>query len=452
MTSNLNLKLLVLSPLLLSALTACTNANWAANPSSGRPKLLKIVDPNATSSSVSASVYVGNVYLDYQLAPVSVGGLQLQASDVAVNSGNIYVSYNAFDTNGVVIKKGAVELVKLYSCDSASTLFTDYCLQASTTVEFPTTDIFAAHSDGTNLYAVGSTSDTTDPTYFGRLFKIGLDGSKAPTSVSNTQVLQSYAGTGVVTSGSNLLVTYGTSVSASLMGGFGSFNPSTLALNGKQDLYDARSVAADPSSSANAFVLRGPDGSNQSAVYKYATTGLTSSPAPLAVVGGNTAPESKSTVVVGNSLILTSTGDGGFKVLCKATGATVASMPAITVAGIPAAKTVTNSLAAIPGYIFTANGEGGVNVYSFKRSNVLNGSYCQTLNVASLGRLKLDTDDNDGTYVNAELSANSVKSLTITNVLNVVTSRLIVVASGNKGISLLDMTGLNVAVADVDDF
>ncbi|RYZ64056.1 MAG: hypothetical protein EOP05_22620, partial [Proteobacteria bacterium] len=120
-------QILLLATALLS-LTACNNANWGSSPSVGGPVLLKLVDPNATSSSVTALLTIGNVYLDYQLPTVSVGGTQLQASDININSGNIYVSYNAFDDNGVVIKKGAVQLVKAYNCDSLATLLvTDYC-------------------------------------------------------------------------------------------------------------------------------------------------------------------------------------------------------------------------------------------------------------------------------------------------------------------------------------
>ena len=447
----------------VAVLMSCSQ-DFGMRPSSAvGPTRLKFINDINGSESVNASLFIGNIYLDYQLGPQTVAGKQLQASDVYVNGQNIYVSYSSFDTGGVVSKIGAVELVKPYACDSPTTpSLIDYCLQSAGVLAFPATDIFASYADGTNLYAVGSTSDESQLPYFGRLYKVSLDSGKAPAAVTATQILNSYAGTGVVGNGTNLLVTYGTSsTNSQLTGGVGAFSLSTLAAGASQSLYDARYVAIDPSSTTSAYVIRGPisgatTGANQSTVFKYATDANSAPPATASgtiPVAGNTIAESKSTVVVGNKLLLASTGDGGFKVICKATGATLASKAAPTITGIPTTKTVTNSLAAIPGYLFVANGEAGVQVYKFKKTSTLQSDYCAAgVTLTSVGRLALDSDNSDATYINAELSANGVKALTILNALNIVTSRLLVVASGNKGLSLLDVSGLTIALDDIDDF
>lgn len=170
--------------------------------------------------------------------------------------------------------------------------------------------------------------------------------------------------------------------------------------------------------------------------------------------GGNSIAESKSSVQVGNTLLLASMGEQGFKVMCKSTGATLLTMNAVTVSGIASSKTVTNSVIAIPGYIFAANGEAGIYVYKFVKSSILNSNYCQGVTATLVGRLALDSDNSDSTYVNAELSANALYYVPILNVANVITSKLVVVASGNKGISLINVSALNLLGngSDVDDF
>lgn len=308
-------------------------------------------------------------------------------------------------------------------------------------------------------------SEITAAPYYGRLYKMSLDSGKAPTAVTNTAVLNSYAGTGVTGSGTSVLVTYGTSSSdATKIGGLQSFTKANLTSGTLQQRYDARSVVVDPSDVSKAYVIAGPTvgAPTSSAVYTY-NSAANAAPASTYTVGGNTTAESKSSVVAGNTLMLASTGSGGFKVLCKATGATLATVAAPTFTGIPASKSVVNSVAAVPGYLFSANGEAGVNVYTLKKTATtvlgistpayLGTNYCQGIVVTYLGRFALDSDNNDATYVNAELSANSIKPVTVLNVLNIVTSRLLAVASGNKGISLINVGALDVLSAfDVNDF
>ena len=135
---------------------------------------------------------------------------------------------------------------------------------------------------------------------------------------------------------------------------------------------------------------------------------------------------------------------------CKGTGASLAVVPAPVVSGIATNLTVTNSVTALPGYILAANGEAGVYVYTFQKSSILNPTYCTGVTLTLLGRLSLA---GSSSYVNGELSANSVKYVPLIDVLGLISAKLVVIASGNKGVSLLNFSSLTLnGLLDVDDF
>lgn len=454
---NVNLQT-VLAATSVALLTACApgTPNATGRVLNFHEKLI-IVPPETSSSSVSAQaiISIGSLFLESQLAPVTVANTQLQASDLSINGADVYVSYNAVD-GSTAVKKGAIEHVRPYICDNPLTLALEFCLSPLGTLDIPTADIFASYTDGTNVYAVGSTLDETYAPHYGRLYKIGLNTStKDPSSIAATAILPSYAGTDVVVRGSKVIATSGTTPSALTtngmpeIGGLSYFNLADLSYIKTFPLYDARAVSFNAADST-VYVSRAKvDASNASAVIKYNADGSGSAGTP-AVIGGNTVPESKSDLVVGSNLILATSGDGGFRVICKDTNAVITSVPAVTVTGIPALRTVTNSIAAVPGYIFTANGEGGVHVYSFQR-RFLGASLCGGVNIGYVGRLSLGAS---ATYVNAELSANSVHTMTVTNLLglNLISTRFLIVASGNKGVSMINLSAITLDLLSIDDF
>lgn len=414
---------------------------------------LQFVDGGVGAESIDVtaqSINVGTIYLEQQYAPPTVSGYVTQASGVDVKGSNIYISYSYRDTTGTV-RAGAVQRMSPLACDSILTAYTDYCLSQGLTLTFPNANIFATATDGTNLYAVGSTTDASADPYYGRLYKVSLNASGDPTAITATKALPSYVGTSVALNGSYVLATYGTSTSSSMMGGFGTFNLSTLATVNSQQIYDARWIAVDPSSSSTAFVVTGA--TNSSTPGKTLKVNADASGTTLATLatGGNNIAESRSTTIVGNSLVISTAGDQGFSIMCKSTGAVLAQKGAPVLANVPAATSVSNGIAAVPGYLFVANGEAGVYVYTFNKSSALNSNYCQGVTLTLVGRLALAADPSGNTYVNAELSANSIKAVTLVNALNVVTNRLLVIASGNKGISLLNVTSLSLPTTAVDD-
>lgn len=423
-------------------LTSCKSKQETDKPRIVHPHTpLTVVNPNASASSIN----IGTIYLEAQMQPLQVGGVSLQAGDVSQRGGHLYVSYSSVDAGTVAVKKGAIEHVEAYACVGALP-HQAFCLRTISQLTFNNADILATHSDGTNLFAVGAIDDDSSAPNFARLYKISLHSTtKAMQSITGTLALPSYTGTGVLSLGSTVLVTSGTSTDSTAMGGFSVVNSSAMTINTTKPLYDARSLAMY-SGASTAFVTRGRvDGSTPAAVVEYNTSGAGSALRTINT-GGNTIPESKGSIQVGNQLILVSAGDGGFKVLCKATGNTLLTQAAVTVGSIPAAKTVTNSVVAAPGFIFAANGEAGLYVYKFEKTNVLNTNYCQGVKVTLLGRLGLDSDEDDSTYVDAEISANSVRYETI------LATKLLTVASGNSGISLINITGLSIGLSDVNDF
>lgn len=406
---------------------------------------LKIVDPSGNSLS-AAAVNVGPIYLEASIAGLTVGGTSMQASDVFMKDMNGYISYSTRDSATQVIKSGAIERVTAYACDNPFTIDrVEYCMKLGGVLSIPQADIFSSTVEGGNLYAVGSTLDESSSPNFGRLYRIPLDASGNPTSIGKTVVLPSYAGTSVKVAGQRLFATSGTSLDPSRVGGLSIFNLADLSAIKFQSLYDARSVSVH---SGQAFVVTGKrDAGTPAGVVEYNADGSGSALRTISV-GGNTIAESKSSVQVGNQLLLTSLGDQGFKVSCKATGATLAAIPAVTVPGLTTGNTVTNSVAAVPGYIFAANGEAGVYVYTFKKAVPLSGNYCDGVIVTLLGRLSL----NDSTYVPGELSANAVYYVPSYNLLNILVSKMVMIAAGNGGVTLLNVTNLNLFSTDVDDF
>ena len=414
---------------------------------------LQFVDGGVgASGTVQAQVNVGTIFLEQQYASPVVGGLSLQATGLEAKGANVYVTYSYRDATGTQ-KAGALQRFSPLTCDSLLTLYTDYCLLFGGTLNFPNADLYSVVSDGSSLYAVGSTTDSSAYPYYGRLYKVSLSGTGDPQAVTSTATLPSYVGTSVALSGANVLTTYGTSLVSGMMGGFATFNAATFAPVNTQQIYDARWVAVDPSNTAVSYIVTGAGNGNAAGrTLKVNSDGSGTALATLAS-GGNTIAESRSTTIVGNSLVISSAGDGGFSVMCKATGLVIASKGAPTAVGsIPNANSVTNGIAAVPGFLFVANGEAGVYVYTFNKSLLANTNYCQGVTLTFLGRLALSADATGTTYVNAELSANSIKAVTVLSVLNVVTARLLVIASGNKGVSLLNVTNLSLPALAVDDF
>lgn len=437
------------------AAAGCAPDSGSSSSTRGRVQNInrELTVESVSGMGVSAQlVSLGAIFLEAQLAPPTSAVAALQASDLTTAGPLAYVAYSAFDTGGEK-KAGGIDVAAPVLCDNLLTLtHTEYCLGLNATFGIADHDIFSLQVSGSNLYAVGASQDETYLPDFARLLKISLS-ALVPTAITNTVVLPSYAGTGVLVSGANIYTTSGTSTTPAQMGGLSVVNASTLTKTSTTAIYDARAVSADPANANRIYVINGKtDASNASSVREYDISTGTPSLLRTIAVGGNTIPESKSGILVGNQLLIASLGDGGFKVLCKSSGATLATQAAVTVSGIPAAKTVTNSVAAIPGYLFAANGEAGVYVYKFTKTNLLSSNYCNGVTLSLVGRLRLDSDNSDLTYLNAELSANAIKSATILNVLNVISARFLYVASGNKGISLLNVSDVSLLSGGVDDF
>jgi hypothetical protein len=284
----------------------------------------------------SLGLALGDVFTAVQVAavtPPTVGGNQVQATDVAVNSLSVYVGYNtAGDTYN-----GAIDVI-----DATNVL----SLQILSSLNLPGQDINGLDRFGTNLYAVGSSNITEK----GFLRKIALNGSLL-TATSSDLPLDGFTGTGVVASASKIYATSGDNA------GLSTFDTATFTQSNTAAVHDARAVKLN--AAGLPLVLGGQPGTVSTMT---AAGALTSTFA----LSGNATPLSKSSLSVGSVWSVASLGEGGFTVFCNASGAVIAHVPAITLPGIDPSRTVTNAVTSVGGLIYTTNGEAGVNVYTIR--------------------------------------------------------------------------------------
>ena len=395
------------------------------------------------SSTVSASALLPVFLLTATIAPPP----GMQATDVTYISGNAFTSYSTRDTTGL-LRAGAIEH------DALNLSILGITVSLGSIVQFPTTNIYQSTSDGVNLYAVGSdrnNASSTNNTY-GRIFKLPLSSSKDISSIAATANLPGYAGTGVAVIGSKVYATSGTAQTSPDMGGLSILNTADLSSSAFQSLYDARGVSFSSYDLSTVYVTRAPNSSTSgdtAKVLPYTAAGAASSNTAFSLTGNNIA-ESKSNVIIGRNLVISSQGDKGFTVNCKTGGAWSITVPNPVVTGLTAAQTVTNSITASPGYIFAANGEAGVYVYSIQRTNALSSTICGNVTLTNLGYMK--TFNTQVGNANGILSANQVSYFTLVNALNIVTAKFLLVASGNTGTSVVTMAVVAPLPTDIDDF
>ncbi|RZA16940.1 MAG: hypothetical protein EOP10_23650 [Proteobacteria bacterium] len=289
------------------------------------------------------------------ILPPTVGPYTVQANKVLVNGLTTYIGYNY----GGEPYAGAIDTLDLANLAS---------LSLKSSLKFTDTDVNGLALQGSNLYAVGGSSSTSG----GILKRIALNGA-LPTGTITDVALPSYAGTDVATNASTIYATSG-----DVGGALSVFNLSTLALTKTTPILDPRSVALKPDGLP--LVLSGQPG-------RVNTMTAAGDISGTYAFGGATTVQSKSNLYVGSKWSIATLGEGGFKIFCNADGSVIATVPQVTVSGVPAAKTVTNAVTASGGVIYTANGEGGVYVY-YVRSSGLSSS-CGSATVTPLGSMNV---------------------------------------------------------------
>lgn len=323
---------------LLTALTGCGSGTGAGSQAD-HPRIntqsaeLPLMDPVSQKDSSTLAL---QLELVASVSPPVSEGVTLQATGMHFSGTTAYLSYNVAGAT----QKGGLDQIDVKSSTKpvlqSETIFTDIDANA---VTVSGKDIFVAGAqDGVGAVVLKTT----------------LDSKGLLTSTKTVRTVPSFAGTGVYASSSKLYVTSGNT------GGVSLFDLATFTLGSTVSLSDARDVAPAASGS-NIYVFQGTPGRIQA---------LTSSGGAISSIstGGAATPESKSTISLGKTTSIVSLGEAGMKVVCNSTGATLASLPAVSVQGLTADRTVTNAAVASKGMLFTANGEAGVFVYSFKQN------------------------------------------------------------------------------------
>lgn len=278
-------------------------------------------------------------------APV-VDGVTLGATGISIRGNFAFVSYNAPGTPA----KGAVQVIQFDGGGVPSVI---------SEVIFASRDVNAITMCGNDLYlalASPSFADAGTPVTYGAgathgaaLGKVTLDSQKKFASTSVTEVvLESYAANSISCSNSNVIASDGST------GGLSVFDRNLSSRAYHTEFADVRSAAFYSSSSYVA--LYGGTG-GQTAAIAVVQNGST---VKTVTTHGATIAESKSVVTVVGGLALAALNDGGVKMVNLADGATVFSVAAPSVTGLPAAVTVSNSVSAYKNLMFIANGEAGV--------------------------------------------------------------------------------------------
>jgi hypothetical protein len=291
------------------------------------------------------------------LSPPVRSATTLQANDVVLKDKKVYVAYNVAGP----IQMGAIQVVDVTNQERPSLL---------SELVFADSKINGLAVGINSIYAVGSTSSGAyGPAV---VYKIGLNETTGILgNIVANSTIPSFAGTSITLGNTYLYTTSGDT------GGLNIFNLSDLSPIGSAPISDARAVKLSKDGNS-VHVMSGQSGTMR----KFSTTGTLQSTLSL---GGANIPESKSTVDIGKTMGLVSLGESGFKVYCLANGSALAEIPQVVASGLNSLVTVTNAAASTSGLIFTANGEAGVYVYSFK--DKANGNQCKNVQVNLLGAI-----------------------------------------------------------------
>ncbi len=330
-----------------------------------------------------------------RIAPPVVGSSTLQATKVVLMGKRAYVSYNLAGEP----QAGAIDVIDVSGPRPRLT----------TQLVSKDADVNALAVEPSALYAVGARAGKA----FAR--RIELKNSELTVEARDVE-LPSFAGTSAALSNGLLHATSGSD------GGLTILKKNDLARSAQIPLTDARDVAAVRSGNGTVVVAGTPG-----RIAAFDKNGVLSG---VKDIGGATITESKSTVESGKYTTLVALGDGGMRLYCGAGESLLAEVPAVVMAGVPPAQTVTNSASASGALLFTANGEAGVRVYAVRGKK--NNDKCEPVELPLLGALNFG----------AKLSANGATY----------DGTFLYVATGLGGLEIVRVDGTKAEDGDSDEF
>lgn len=286
-----------------------------------------------------------------EVNPPMWNNAKLQASDLFINQENavkrIYVSYSMRGEPFI----GAVQIIEIPTGLNVPKL-----LQTMIFTDF---DIHSLTEKNGNLYLVGATSDAKFKTPAAlEIIRLNNNGIIPLPLVSKRIDLPSFAAISVVKVRDQILVATGNKD-----GGIVEINnPESIAdgfhyymdLNHTvHDLDDARYLDY---TDTHIYAVRGTD----AALWVMDRASKTSQ---LIQLNGATIPESKSTVEISGDKILLALGDGGTQILDLQTLSPLENIPQAP--HEDSSLSVTNAATGVFKEVFTADGEGGANIFQF---------------------------------------------------------------------------------------
>lgn len=315
------------------------------------------ITPPANAASVGVANQTSTfLRLVATVAPPTVNGQTLEATDVTFSegNGNVRYAYVAYSKRGEPTL-GAVDVVRISSSTNP---------RLESRVTFTDTDVFAIAVGNGRLYLAGMTSAAGFAERAVLEVVTLTNQGLLPSPYVSTRVgLPSFAGTSLHLQGGKLWVTSGTG--GPNVGALSVFNATTLALLSRTTLDDARSVGGD-STTGVVVVSQGTPGRVR--VFSQATN----QPVGTTVTtGGSTIAEARGDVKVSGNWAFVAASDGGTRVLrVDASGAALRgngiALPIIS--GLAPELSTVNGLAVTPpvlggSLLFTANGEAGIHAY-----------------------------------------------------------------------------------------
>lgn len=323
------------------------------------PRDMTIV-PDATALGLTRLNLSYTLRLIGELRAPVVDGHTLQATDIYSDGGYAYVSYNTAGDE----KRGGVEVLDVSDEDNPRVI---------SQLLYKNADVSAiAYYDG-HLYAVGA--DTNSQPAFLNKYELS-DTDNGLTGSFETVRLSSHAGNDVAVMGGKVAATSGSS------GHLGFYNTDNLAQISTIQQNYLRSVSFDRRT-GTAWALQGEHGTS----FHYSAAGDKQSE-PISFGGANL-DQAKSTINVGGNTILTALNEGGAKVICKQNGRVLATIPVNNPDGLAPTKAVTNAAAMENGFLFTANGEAGISLYVVRSSNR---NSCGIRSIYKQGRVDFGSD------------------------------------------------------------
>ena len=288
--------------------------------------------------------------------PPRVEGSPVRATKITINNNYLYTSYN----HEGQMYRGALETISLENPAK---------LRLVSQILFPDADINAVSSTDAYVYAVGARSAYTHHAAF--VSRYSLHKGRFITEGSTLNEIPGHAGTDVLATANGVITVSGNN------GGV-SFFDKNMNLQWTIGKEDARSIAQLGDKSSYVLLAKGFLYYITSEIFHLRGTYL----------GYEPSLEAKSSVQVDKNIIYAAVNEGGVIATCSKDKKIMGHLPAIETETAPKDKTVTNSVATIGDWVFTANGEAGLGLYFRSRRFYLKGvSACGHVAFQPIGNL-----------------------------------------------------------------